>query len=276
MPTLALTGANGKTGRAIIGALRGEWQVRALARSGEQRSALVADGCDAVVGDIGDRATVDSLVGGADAVYHICPNFHPDEVAIAAVVADAAAGVDRFVYHSVLHPQARQMPHHWRKLLVEELLLSARPGRVTFLRPAPYVSNLAPYVEDARVSGELRMPYSVDTPTAMVDLADVGAAARAVLSPDVEAGSGWDLCGVAAVTHREIAARLSAMTGRSIEAVAVPPAESTPPDVRAMFDYMDRHGLPGSTGQLRALIGPPTELDQALRAMADAPAEVAR
>ncbi|RMF06944.1 MAG: hypothetical protein D6773_03950 [Alphaproteobacteria bacterium] len=28
------------------------------------------------------------------------------------------AGVGRFVFHSVLHPQTETMPHHWRKLKV--------------------------------------------------------------------------------------------------------------------------------------------------------------
>ena len=273
MGTLAVTGAHGKTGRAVIAATAPTWSIRALARNDAQAEALRACGHEVVVGDIGDRSTLAALVDGSDAVYHICPNFHPGEAEIGAVVADVAAGIDRLVYHSVLHPQTEAMPHHWRKLRVEELLLARRGGRVTFLRPAPYVQNLAPYVAVALAESELRLPYSVDATTAMVDLRDVGAAAVVALGgadDGVEPGSGWDLCGVGAVSHTEIAARLSTIAGRAIRAVEVPPPAGTPPEVNRMFEYMGAHGLPASTGQLRALIGEPTSLDESLRHLVDA------
>ncbi len=267
MRTIAVTGASGKTGRAITAALSGAWSIRALGRNRTQGEGLTAGGYDAVVGDVTERATLAALVDGVDAVYHICPNFHPDEVAIGTLLAEVAEGIDRLVYHSVLHPQTEAMPHHWRKLRVEELLVAKRRGRVTFLRPAPYVQNLAPYVRSAlggETDGEIRLPYAVDSVTAMVDLADVGRAAAAVLHDDFEHGSGWDLCGVAAVDHREVAGELSALAGRRISAVEVA-APDVPPDIAKMFAYMGAHGLPGSTGQLRALIGEPTPLVTSLQ-----------
>lgn len=274
MGTLAVTGAHGKTGRAVVAAVAPSWSIRALARNDEQAKTLRACGHEVVVGDIGDRSTLAALVDGSDAVYHICPNFHPGETEIGAALADVTIGIDRLVYHSVLHPQTEAMPHHWRKLRVEELLLARRGGRVTFLRPAPYVQNLAPYLADALSEGELRLPYSVDSTTAMVDLGDVGAAAAVALGDDgrgngFEPGSGWDLCGVGAVSHAEIAERLATITGRAITAVEVAPPEGTPPEVNQMFEYMGAHGLPASTGQLRALIGEPTPLDDSLRRLVD-------
>ncbi|MCP3988412.1 MAG: NmrA family NAD(P)-binding protein [Actinomycetia bacterium] len=264
MPLIAITGAHGKTGRAVITALRATWDMRALARTAEQASALEAMGHETVIGDIGDRSTIESLVGGVDAVYHICPNFHPDEAAVGAVIADAAQEIDRLVYHSVLHPQTESMPHHWRKLRVEELLLARRGGRVTFLRPAPYVQNLAAYLATTLSTGQLRLPYSVDRPSAMVDVADVGAAAAVVVADDFEAGSGWDLCGIGSVTPRQIAEEISTITGTPIEAVVTPAPDGTPPEVQMMFAYMDAHGLPGSSRPLRALIGEPTPLATSL------------
>ena len=262
MAQLAVTGAGGKTGGAIVAAASPTWAVRALARNDEQAEALRTRGCEVVVGDIADRATLAELVEGVDAAYHICPNFHPDEVAIGAAVIGAAAGVDRLVYHSVLHPQTEAMPHHWRKLRVEELLLVHRPGRSTFLRSAPYVQNLVPYVASALRDGELRIPYSVDTATAMVDLVDVGRAAVAALGPDVEPGSGWDLCGVGAVTHREIAEGLRGLAGTAVEAVTVAPPDGThagdPVDVRL-------HGGPRPARVDRAAPGPDRRADPARR-----------
>lgn len=270
MGTLAVTGADGKTGRSIVAAIAPGWRIRALARNEAQAETLRARGHDVVVGDVADRSTLTTLLEGVDALYHICPNFHPAEVEIGTLLADLAADVDRFVYHSVLHPQTEAMPHHWRKLRVEEILLTRRGGRVTFLRPAPYVQNLAPYVAEAVAVAELRLPYSVDTTTAMVDLADVGAAASVALDADFEPGSGWDLCGIGAVSHREIAERLSILWGRPIAPVEVSRPEGTPAEVGLMFDYMGEFGLPASTGHLRALIAEPTPLDTSLQRLLDA------
>ena len=269
MGTAAVTGAHGKTGRAVTAALAPTWDITALGRNHEQAAALRAAGHDVVVGDIADAETLRALFAGADAGYHICPNFHRGEVEIGQLVTAAARSVPRLVYHSVLHPQTEAMPHHWRKLRVEEHLLRERPGAVTFLRPAPYVQNLMPYLRTALSEGELRLPYSVDTTTAMVDLADVGLAAAAVLADDFEAGSGWDLCGIGAVSHREIAERFTRLTGRTITAVTVDPPSDVPGDVASMFEYMDRTGLPASTGQLRALIGAPTCFDTTLQQLVE-------
>lgn len=272
MERIAVTGANGKTGRAVIDAASAAWEIRALARNDEQAADLADTGSDVVVGDITDAATLRRLVDGVDAVYHICPNFHPAEIEIGSLIADAAADVDRLVYHSVLHPQTEAMPHHWRKLRVEELLLERRRGRVTFLRPAPYVQNLVPYLSTAWQTGELRIPYDVDSTTAMVDLIDVARAAVAALGSVIEPGSGWDLCGTAAISHREIADRLTDIAGRPVVAVEVSAPAGAPDELQQMFRYMGASGLPASTGQLRAIIGEPTPLDDTLRRLVEATA----
>ena len=72
-------------------------------------------------------AIIGQAVQGVQAIYHICPNVSPDEIPIAEVLINAAqdAGVRRFVYHSVLKPQIESMPHHWKKLRVEEMLIES-------------------------------------------------------------------------------------------------------------------------------------------------------
>jgi uncharacterized protein YbjT (DUF2867 family) len=120
---ILITGAGGKTGQAVIKAVaaRGE-NVRALVHREAQASAVKALGArEAVVGDMRDEEALRRAMEGARAVYHICPNVNPDEVTIGRTVITAAraAGVERFVFHSVLHPQVEAMPHHWNKLRVE-------------------------------------------------------------------------------------------------------------------------------------------------------------
>ena len=112
-----------------------------------QGAALRALGArEVVIGRFEDGESVGRALAGAESVYHIGPNMHPDELAIVRRVAAAvrAAGVRRFVYHSVLHPQTEEMPHHWQKLRVEEFLLTT-DLRCTVLQPAAYMQNLLAY-----------------------------------------------------------------------------------------------------------------------------------
>ena len=126
---ILVTGAAGKTGQAVIRALafRGG-AVRALAHKPEQVEYLRSLGAQEVlVGDMHSQVFFEQATRGVQAVYHICPNVDPYETVIGAFAIQSArhAGVEHFVYHSVLHPQAENMPHHWKKLRVEELLLES-------------------------------------------------------------------------------------------------------------------------------------------------------
>jgi NAD(P)H dehydrogenase (quinone) len=106
---ILVTGAGGKTGKAVIKALvaRGV-PVRAFVRSSAHEPAVKAMGISEVVaGAMDDADAVCRAVRGTDAVYHICPNVNPNEVVFAKTLIAAAtnSGVSRLVYHSVLHPQ---------------------------------------------------------------------------------------------------------------------------------------------------------------------------
>ena len=81
---ILVTGANGKTGQAIIRALAaGDEAVRALVYRAEQIAPAKAAGArETVVGDLRDGATLRQAADGVRAVYHICPNAHSDEILI--------------------------------------------------------------------------------------------------------------------------------------------------------------------------------------------------
>src|SRR2546423_14244485 len=127
---ILVTGAGGKTGRAVIKALVARRaSVRAFVRNAAHGTALRAIGVeDVVMGDRDDPLTLTQAMRDVAAVYHICPNVSPHEIVFgqAMIAATTSAGVPRFVYHSVLHPQIEAMPHHWNKMRVEEMLFSAK------------------------------------------------------------------------------------------------------------------------------------------------------
>ena len=90
---ILVTGAGGKTGKAVIRALlaRGE-TVRAFVHRDEQTAAMRALGVRAVsVGDMRDPSALLTAAEGARAIYHVCPNVSPDEVSIGRDVIAAAA-----------------------------------------------------------------------------------------------------------------------------------------------------------------------------------------
>jgi NAD(P)H dehydrogenase (quinone) len=220
---ILVTGAAGKTGMAIIGALAGRGAtVRALVHRPDRSAEVAAQGArEIAIGGFEDAAALAAAADGAGAVYHICPNVSPYEVAYArAVIAAAkAAGVPHFVYHSVLHPQIEAMPHHWAKLRVEELLLASGLA-VTVLQPTAYMQNILAGWRSISDDGVYCVPYPVATRISLVDLRDVAEAAARVLIEDSHAGATYELVGTPALSQSDVAEALSRAIGRPVRAVA--------------------------------------------------------
>jgi NAD(P)H dehydrogenase (quinone) len=269
---ILVTGAAGKTGRAVIEALldRGT-AVRAWVRRPAQVSVLQRLGVtDIVVGDMADTAVYRQAAAGVRAIYHICPNMHPDEVALGrtAIAAAQAAGVAHFVYHSVLHPQTEKMPHHWQKLRLEEMLLeSGLP--FTILQPAAYMQNILGSREAILNQGLYPVPYPVETQLSLVDLLDVAAAAAVVLAEPGHVGATYELAGPAVLAQTEVAAVLSQALDRPVRAEQTAIADWQQQAAAAglgsyqietltqMFDYYARFGFYGNGNVLRWLLARP-------------------
>ena len=267
---IAITGAGGKTGRALVRALaRRNAPARAIVRSAAGGQSLRTLGATEVaVADFADSARLADAFAGVDAIYHICPNMHPDEVAIAGNVLAAArqAGVSRFVYHSVLHPQVEAMPHHWLKLRVEELLFTAGVT-YTILQPAAYMQNLFAYVPAICAEGIYRVPYAGHTRLGMVDLDDVAAAAARALTEPGHAGATYELANGESFTQEEVAQMLAVVVGRPVSFARLErrawasaaqtggvPAHAVATLLR-MFEYYEMHGFWGNSTVLTALLG---------------------
>jgi NAD(P)H dehydrogenase (quinone) len=220
---ILVTGAAGKTGKAIIGALlaRGA-PVRAFVRSPAHAAILKAIGVrETVAGEMDDPHALALAVRSVEAIYHICPNVSSHEVSFAKAVLDAALGssVSRMVYHSVLHPQIEAMPHHWNKMRAEEMLLGS-PLDVTILQPAAYMQNILAEWDRMLRSGVYRVPYPVETRLSLVDLDDLAEAAATVLINAGHSGATYELVGTPPISQIEIAETFGKALGRPVRAEA--------------------------------------------------------
>ena len=267
---IVVTGAGGMTGRAVTRALRARGrEVRALVGTSGPHPDLAAAGAEVVAADLRDPAGVVPLLAGADALYVIWPNFTPGEADGAAALFAAArrAGVPRVVYHSVLRPQARAMPHHAEKDAAEEALDA---GGLTWrvLQPCAYTANLDGQLPAVAATGRFRSPWGLDRAQSMIDLRDVAEAATVLLTEDGLDGGTFEVAGPEPLSAPRIAAVLGAWLGREVIAEDVVPAGPVPPAegpgadwgahcARRMFDHYRAHGFTGSPRVLEALLGRP-------------------
>lgn len=278
---ILVTGAAGKTGRAVLRALAGRAEpVRALIHHAEQASSVQALGAqETTVGDLLNRADVQRAVKGVRAIYHMAPNVSPHEIPMGEAVISAArsAGVERLVLHSVLHPHIEAMPHHWQKARVEELLFASGVP-FTILQPTAYMQNVLAAWDQILARGRYPVPYSPETRLSLVDLPDVAEAAARVLTEPGHTGATIELVGTPGISPREIVELLSAELGRQVT-VEVIPLEAWERRARAsglgeyqvsalvkMFAYYEQHGLTGNPQALTTVLGKtPTSFPEFVR-----------
>jgi uncharacterized protein YbjT (DUF2867 family) len=217
---LLVTAANGNQGKLLIPRLlRAGTAFRACVRSDESARALRAAGvADIVVGDLSDGDVLGKAMQGVEKVYYIGPALHPQErnMGFAAIDAARAAGVRHFVFSSVLHAIITDLVQHEIKRDLEEHLLSSGL-EFTILQPANYMLRhrlSAPFTK-----GVFLLSWALDRYQSMVDLGDVTEVAAAVLADSGRhAGATYELAAPGRYTAHDIAAAISAVTGREIAA----------------------------------------------------------
>jgi uncharacterized protein YbjT (DUF2867 family) len=263
---ILLTGAGGKTGKALIKTLSKVESVCAFVRREEQVSVVKSLGASkAIVGDMRNESAIRSAMQGVKAVYHVCPNMSPDELVIGKLIISEAqkAGVEHFVYHSVLHPQTEKMTHHWQKLRVEEMIIdSGLP--FTILQPAPYMQNLLAGWKSIVEDGILHVPYSVDSKFSFVDLENLAEAAKIVLTEPNHKNAIYELAGTLPMSHVEVAEIFGRILNHEVRAEreeigdwrlrTTGMNEYSIENLVRMFEYYDQWGLVANPNVLSWLL----------------------
>jgi NAD(P)H dehydrogenase (quinone) len=277
---LAITGATGRLGGRVA---------RRLAAAGAEQRLLVRDrarapqlaGAVAVQAPYDDANAVRDALRGIETVLMVSAAETPDRVDQHRTFIDAAAdaGVAHLVYVSFYGaaPDATftLARDHW----ATEQHIRTRGLRFTFLRDNLYADFFPMMTGD---DGVIRGPAG-DGRVAAVAQDDIADAAVAVLrDPAPHAGRTCELTGPQAHTLSEVAATLTAVTGRAItyhpetveEAYASRRASYDVPDWQldawvSTYTAIADGSLAGVTSAIPDLTGrPATSLEQLLRATA--------
>ena len=225
----AVVGATGKQGGATARALlEAGVKVRALTRNAESDAAreLAAIGAEIAVADLADPAGARGALTGAQRVFSMATTATgglEGEIIVGRSVARAAkdTGVAHLVYSSVGGVERHtSIPHFESKRRIEEEITDLGVS-TTFLRPVFFMENL---LRAARVEGDevvVRQPVPDGIALQLVAVADIGAAAAALLLEPGRAGDSIELAGDS-LTGSQIAERFGAYAGLPARYEALP------------------------------------------------------
>ncbi|MGO9987364.1 MAG: hopanoid-associated sugar epimerase [Steroidobacteraceae bacterium] len=252
-----VTGATGFVGAAVARALLHEgWQVRALVRSGADRTNLQSLALEIAVGDLTERSSLDRATAGCEALFHVAADYRlgapdPDQLYRTNVegtrnilLAARHARVERIVYTSSVATMgipsdgtpgdertpvglAAMIGHYKRsKYLAEQLVLeAAKDGLpVVIVNPSTPVGpgdvKPTPTGQVVLDAASGRMPAYVDTGLNIVHVDDVAAGHLKAFHRG-RSGERYILGGQD-MTLREILADISRLVGRSPPRIRLP------------------------------------------------------
>ncbi len=215
---ILVTAANGNQGRWLVPKLvQAGHYVRACVRTHSSAEQLRTQGAEVMVGDLADRTFLARAMHGAQSVCHVGPTLHPAErsIGFAAIELAREAGVQHFVFSSVLHAITTDLIQHEMKRDIEEYLLSSGL-QFTILQPANYMLpfRMRPVFE----KGVSRLTWSLERRQSMVDLDDVTDVAALVLGqPGTHAAATYELAAPGHFTAFDIGHVLARVLGHDVQ-----------------------------------------------------------
>jgi NAD(P)H dehydrogenase (quinone) len=229
MTTIAIAGAGGQLGRRTAELLldrpdAAERTLVLVSRDPSKLADLAARGAETRHGDFDQPETLDAAFAGVDRLLLVSTNDigRRTEQQVAAVDGAKRAGVRHVVYTSLPNPGPD--PHPTGALAAEhhatEEAMKASGLAWTFLRNALYADLQVASGAQAVASGTL-YTNAGDGRSAYVTREDCAATAAAVLAGEGHEGQAYDVTGPELLTQQDVAAALTAVTGKPVEVVAV-------------------------------------------------------
>lgn len=219
---ILLTGATGTSGSEIAKELlRRHVPFRALVRNASKAQNLETGGVELVEGDLNEPETLDRALDGVKrALLLTAPDPQSVEQQGNFISAAKRAGVKHIVKFSAMGSDVNSPAQllRWHGQIENELQGSGIP--FTFLQPNSFMQNFVG-MKAMIAQGTIYAPMK-QTPLTVVDTRDIAAVAAATLTDAGHEGRVYVITGPEALTHEEIAAKLSAALGHRIQYVDVP------------------------------------------------------
>jgi uncharacterized protein YbjT (DUF2867 family) len=237
---IAITGANGNTGRVIANNLlaRGE-KVRVIGRDSGRLARFVQKGAEAFVADLTNSAALTKAFEGARGVYALIPpnlaaadvRSYQEAVSDALASALRNASVSHAVVLSSIGADKTEKTGSVVGLHNLEQKLNDIPNlNAVYLRAGYFMENLLPQVGVIRNLGSMAGPVRADLRLAMIAARDIGAAAAEILGKgDFTGKQTRELLGQRDLDYREAASVIGKAIGKpNLAYVQLPPQQLKP------------------------------------------------
>lgn len=249
----AIAGVSGHTGAVVADTLLSKGQkVRVIVRSAEKGAAWQKKGAEVAVADLGDVAALTKALTGATGAYLLSPpnfaaaDFIADRTALIGNMAKAitASGLKNLVFLSSV---AAQHPAGTGPIVTahraEQAFGKLAPS-VTFVRAAYFIENYGSVIPVAKAQGVLPNFGPVDVKFPQVCTKDIGEAVVQALLKPADGVRVVELAGKEDWSVQDVAAALSSLLGKPVQAVAAP--------VEAAKAGLMQNGVPESMATLYA------------------------
>jgi uncharacterized protein YbjT (DUF2867 family) len=242
---ILITGATGSNGVELVKLLSARGvPVRAMVRSQEGAKAISAlEGVELVLGDFNDPASITRALQGVEKAFLLTNSTQRAESQqIGFVDAARRTGLKHIVKLSQFAAERNSPVRFLRYHAAVERAIVDAGIAYTFLRPNLFMQGLLAFRASIKSTGKF-FATAGTAKVSVVDVRDNAAAAAAALTEPGHEGRIYDLTGPEALTHAEMAARLSTTVGRPIAFVDIPPAAMQDALLAAGFPLWQAEGL---------------------------------
>jgi uncharacterized protein YbjT (DUF2867 family) len=243
---IAVIGATGNTGRAVVKELRqlGHEPLCIVRNPEKAREVLGAD-AKTIVAEVTDRGALEKALKGVTSLF-VVTGHNPQMADQQNTILDAAlqAGTKYLVRvgggAALVHANSESVVGRGH-YAVEDRLRKSGIGWV-ILRPGLFMQNVMGQAASIKNDSKMVLPFAADLPVALIDVRDTGAlGARIVADPAPHVGKTYEFTGTL-TNYAALAEVLSQALGRKITYVGVTPAQAMEAmKGRGMPDWLVTH-----------------------------------
>ena len=228
--TIAIIGATGNTGRAVVKELRalGQNPVCVVRNADKAREVLGGDAKTAVA-ELTDRPALEKALVGVQSVF-VVTGHSPSMVEQQNNILDAAlkVGTEYLVRVSGARAAAKADSESvvGRSHAAINERLKASNIKWVILSPSMFMQNVLDQAASIKTDSRMVLPFAKDLPVALIDVRDTGAVgARILIDPAPHAGKTYEFTGKL-TTYGAFAEVFSQVLGRPIAYVGITPEQA--------------------------------------------------